>query len=374
MYYKLISKMVHFRIVTVAILCLGMPVVLYSIYWYAFAENLKENITSFLLDQVREGVDVSFEQIEVVGYPTTFRIIMSSPSLAAKSVFQSHLGVSWRWKGARAVAEVKPWNFKKVSLNLSGEHEVLIDTFKGHQKYTGSIAGLIVDLGLHEDGMPATARLFGTDLEFTYVDTKNTFSTKKFRLMAERLFSDNFSSKIPTLNIQFDLEEFNSNGTEALPFGDVIKLLSTSIKVFGKIRSPFDILSLKNWSGDGGIIEFESIDGDYGPIEFNANGTLTLDDKLQILAAFSAKVRGVIVAIDRLTQAQIIQPSDAAMAKIFLSIFSKNLSDNGSPFVILPLNIQNGQLRIHHVKLLNIPKIEWFKTLKIDDGLGFVEE
>ncbi len=374
MYYKLISKMVHFRIVTVAILCLGMPVVLYSIYWYAFAENLKENIASFLLDQVREGVDVSFEQIEVVGYPTTFRIIMSSPSLAAKSVFQSHLGVSWRWKGARAIAEVKPWNFNKVSLNLSGDHEVLIDTFKGHHEYTGSIAGLIVDLGLHEDGMPATARLFGTDLEFTYGDTKNTFSTKKFRLMAERLFSDNFSSKIPTLNIQFDLEEFNSDGTEALPFGDVIKRLSTSIKVFGKIRSPFDILSLEKWSDDGGIIEFESIEGSYGPIEFNANGTLTLDDKLQILAAFSTKVRGINVAIDRLTQAQIIQPSDAAMAKIFLSIFSKNLSDNGSPFVILPLNIQNGQLSIHHVKLLNIPKIEWFKTLKIDDGLGFVEE
>ena len=374
MYYKLISKMVRFRIVMVAILCLGMLVVLYSIYWYAFAENLKENITSFLLDQVREGVDVSFEQIEVVGYPTTFRIIMSSPSLAAKSVFQSHLGVSWRWKGARAIAEVKPWNFNKVSLNLSGDHEVLIDTFKGHHEYTGSIAGLIVDLGLHEDGMPATARLFGTDLEFTYGDTKNTFSTKKFRLMAERLFSDNFSSKIPTLNIQFDLEEFNSDGTEALPFGDVIKRLSTSIKVFGKIRSPFDILSLEKWSDDGGIIEFDSIEGTYGPIEFNANGTLTLDDKLQILAAFSTKVGGVIVAIDRLTQAQIIQPSDAAMAKIFLSIFSKNLSDNGSPFVILPLNIQNGQLSIHHVKLLNIPKIEWFKTLKFDDGLGFVEE
>jgi len=373
-YYKLISKMVHFRIVTVAILCLGMPVVLYSIYWYAFAENLKENITSFLLDQVREGVDVSFEQIEVVGYPTTFRIIMSSPSLAAKSVFQSHLGVSWRWKGARAIAEVKPWSFNKVRVNLSGDHEVLIDTFKGHHEYTGSVAGLIVDLGLHEDGMPASARLIGTGLQFTYGHTKNNISTKKIRLMAERLFSDNFSSKIPTLNIQFDLEELNFDGTEALPFGDVIKRLSTSIKVFGKIRSPFDILSLKNWSGDGGIIEFESIDGDYGPIEFNANGTLTLDDKLQILAAFSTKVRGIYVAIDRLTQAQIIQPSDAAMAKIFLSIFSKNLSDNGSPFVTLPLNIQNGQLSIHHVKLLNVPKIEWLKTLKIEDGLGFVEE
>ena len=374
MYNKLISKMVHFRIVTVAILCLGMPVVLYSIYWYAFAENLKENITSFLLDQVREGVDVSFEQIEVVGYPTTFRIIMSSPSLAAKSVLKSHLGVSWRWKGARAIAEVKPWNFNKVSLNLSGDHEVLIDTFKGHHKYTGSIAGLFVDLGLHEDGMPATAKLFGTDLEFTYGDTKNKFSTKKFRLMAERLFSDNFSSKIPTLNIQFNLEELNFDGIGALPFGDVIKLLSTRIKVFGKIRSPFDILSLKTWSNDGGIIEIESIEGNYGPIEFAADGTLTLDDKLQILAAFSTKVRGINVAIDRLTQAQIVQPSDAAMAKIFLRIFSKNLSDKGSPFVVLPLNIQNGQLSIHHVKLLNVPKIEWPKTLKINDGLGFIEE
>jgi hypothetical protein len=192
--------------------------------------------------------------------------------------------------------------------------------------------------------------------------------------MAERLFSDNFSSKIPTLNIRFDLEELNFDGTEALPFGDVIKRLSTSIKVFGKIRSPFDILSLEKWSDDGGIIEFDSIEGNYGPIEFNANGTLTLDDKLQILAAFSAKVRGAIVAIDRLTQAQIIQPSDAAMAKIFLSIFSKNLSDNGSLFVTLPLNIQNGQLSVHHIKLLNVPKIDWLKTLKIEDGLGFVEE
>ena len=374
MYYKLISKMVHFRIVMVAILCLGMLVVLYSIYWYAFAENLKENITLFLLDQVREGFDVSFEQIEVAGYPTTFRIIMSSPSLAAKSVSQSHLDVSWRWKWARAIAEVKPWSFNKVRVNLSGDHEVLIDTFKGHHEYTGSVAGLIVDLGLHEDGMPASARLIGTGLQFTYGHTKNNISTKKIRLMAERLFSDNFSSKIPTLNILFDLEELNFDGTGALPFGDVIKRLSTSIKVFGKIRSPFDIPSLKKWSDDGGIIEFESIEGNYGPIEFNANGTLTLDDKLQILAAFSTKVRGVIVAIDRLTQAQIIQPSDAAMAKIFLSIFSKNLSDNGSLFVTLPLNIQNGQLSIHHIKLLNVPKIEWLKTLKIKDGLGFVEE
>ena len=374
MYYKLTSKMVRFRIVMVAILCLGMLVVLYSIYWYAFAENLKENITLFLLDQVREGFDVSFEQIEVVGYPATFRVIMSSPSLAAKSVFQSHLDVSWRWKGARAIAEVKPWSFNKVRVNLSGDHEVLIDTFKGHHEYTGSVAGLIVDLRLNEDGMPASARLIGTGLQFTYGHTKNNISIKKIRLMAERLFSDNFSSKIPTLNIQFDLEELNFDRTGALPFGDVIKRLSTSIKVFGKIRSPFDILSLKKWSDDGGIIEFESIEGNYGPIEFNANGTLTLDDKLQILAAFSTKVRGVIVAIDRLTQAQIIQPSDAAMAKIFLSIFSKNLSDNGSPFVTLPLNIQNGQLSIHHIKLLNVPKIEWLKTLKIEDGLGFVEE
>ena len=374
MYYKLISKMVRFRIVMVAILCLGMLVVLYSIYWYAFAENLKENITLFLLDQVREGFDVSFEQIEVVGYPTTFRIIMSGPSLAAMSVSQSHLDVSWRWKGVRAIAEVKPWSFNKVRVYLSGDHEILINTFTGHHEYTGSVAGLIVDLGLHEDGMPASARLIGTGLQFTYGHTKNNISIKKIRLMAERLFSDNFSSKIPTLNIQFDLEELNFDGTGALPFGDVIKRLSTRIKVFGKIRSPFDILSLKKWSDDGGNIEFESIEGNYGPIEYNANGTLTLDDKLQILAAFSTKVRGVIVAIDRLTQAQIIQPSDAAMAKIFLSIFSKNLSDNGSPFVTLPLNIQNGQLSIHHVKLLNVPKIEWLKTLKIDDGLGFVEE
>ena len=374
MYYKLISEMVRFRIVMFAILCSGMIVVLYSIYWYAFAQNLKDSITVFLIGQVPEGFNVSFEEIEVVGYPATFRVIVSKPSLVVKLVSQSNLDFGWQWKGTRATAQVKPWDFNNMRVNLSGDHQFIIDTSKERREYIGSAASLIVDLQLYEDGLPAFAKLMGTGLKFTYGYSKNSISTPKIRLIAERLFSDNFSSKIPTLNIQFDLEELNFDGTEALPFGDVIKRLSTSIKVFGKIRSPFDILSLEKWSDDGGIIEFDSIEGNYGPIEFNANGTLTLDDKLQILAAFSAKVKGVIVAIDRLTQAQIIQPSDAAMAKIFLSIFSKNSSDNGSLFVTLPLNIQNGQLSIHHIKLLNVPKIEWLKTFKIEDGLGFVEE
>ena len=371
MYYKLISEMVHFRIVMFAILCSGMLVVLYSIYWYAFAQNLKDSITVFLLDQVRDGFDVSFEEIEVVGYPMTFRVIVNSPSLKATSVSQPNLGFVWQWKGTRATAQVKPWDFNNMRVNLSGDHQFIIDTSKERREYIGSAASLIVDLKLYEDGLPAFAKLMGTGLKFTYGYSKNSISTPKIRLIAERLFSDNFSSKIPTLNVQFDIEEVNVNQTEALPFGDVIKRLSASLQVFGKIRSPFDIPALKKWRDDGGIIEFGSIGANYGPIAFNANGTLTLDDKLQILAAFSTKIVGVIAAIDRLTQIQAIQPSDAAMAKIFLSITSKNVPGDGSPTFTLPLNIQNGYLSIHHVKLLNIPKIEWLQTSTDDDSLRF---
>ena len=109
---------------TVTILCLATLMLLYSIYWYAFAKSLKEGITVFLLDQTQKGVSFSFEEIKVVGYPASFKIIVSDPSLVAKLPSQWHSDIGWYWEGVRAIAQIKPWNLSKVRVNLFGDHKI----------------------------------------------------------------------------------------------------------------------------------------------------------------------------------------------------------------------------------------------------------
>ena len=156
----------------VAILCLVILMGLYSIYWYTIAENLKESITLFLIDQIPPDFNVSFKEIEVVGYPSIFRIMINKPSLAANLVSQSNLDFGWQWKGTRIIAEVKPWSFKKLRVNLSGGHQIIIKTSKEQHQYTGKAADLTVDVELNKDGLPASAKLIGTvKISLRYIDT-----------------------------------------------------------------------------------------------------------------------------------------------------------------------------------------------------------
>ena len=120
----------NLRVAIGAMLCFFMLVILYSIYWYTFAGKLKESITLFILDQGRKGFHADFEQMKVTGYPGTLRIIISTPSLAARPALQVHQVGIWRWNGPRLIAEVNPWNFNKIRVHLSGDHQILIDTLK----------------------------------------------------------------------------------------------------------------------------------------------------------------------------------------------------------------------------------------------------
>ena len=128
--------------------------------------------------------------------------------------------------------------------------------------------------------------------------------------------------------------------------------------------SPDTTHALKRWRDDGGIIEFESLSGRYGPLQFEANGTLALDENLQILAAVSSKIVGLVLAIERLKNSQVIQPFEAAMARMVLNSLGRPTPNNGSTKLNLPMNIQNGNLTLHHINLLKIPQIEW-ENLKI---------
>ena len=252
---------------------------------------------------------------------------------------------------------------------MSGKHDIIIDTKKKHHRYTGTVASFILKLELFNDGLPRLASLVATGVDFTLDKTNQQITSRNLRLMTERIFPALVSSKTPTFDLKLNIEDISFPKNSALPLGNFVKHLGANAQVFGKLQKPFDVGALSKWRDEGGIIELESVESLYGPLYLVANGTLALDDNLQILAALTAKVQGLFLAIDQPSQAGMIKPRDVALAKFVIGVFSEHPTANGPTTINLPLNIQDGKLIIQNLKLLSFPKFHWPDTATRSGGL-----
>ena len=359
MYYKNFINTLRVRGVIIVILSLGILAAVYSIYWYILSQNIKEGILYFLEDISEHGFTASYKEIEVNGFPNTIRIIITNPRLVAKSIKFSKFKVSWHWKGSGGIVTLKPWDLNTIRINLSGSHSISFNTPKDSYKFVGDFSHLTIFMEQFVDGLPKFGKILATDLNLRENSKNYKLTSRNISLVAQELVPDSISSKTPTLNVAFLAEDLSFDETWNFPLGDAVERFKIAFQVLGRLSSPFDIKALENWRDNGGVIDFESLEGNYGPLEIKSNGTIALDDKLQILAVFSARIRGILAAIRHLENTNAIKPLDAAIVKIMFNSLSQLSSVNGSTSVDLPLNIQNGELTVHQFKVLNIPLINW---------------
>ena len=347
------------RGVIIVILSLAILAAVYSIYWYILSQNIKEEILYFLEDNSEHVFTASYKEIEVNGFPNSIRIIMTNPRLVANSIKLPNLKVSWHWKGSGAIVTVKPWDPNAVRIKLPGNHDIALNTPKEAYKFVGEISNLTINLEQFLDGLPKFGKIFATEL-ILREDSKNyKLTSQNFSLTAQEFVPASISSKTPTLDVAILAEDISFDEPWHFSLGDAVEKLQIAIQVLGELSSPFDIHEFKKWRDSGGVIDIELLEGNYGPLDIKANGTIALDDKLQILAAFSARVRGILSAIKHLENTNAIRPLDAAIAKMVFNSFSDKSLVNGSTSIDLPLNIQNGELTVDQFKILKIPHINW---------------
>ena len=115
--------------------------VIYSVIWYVIAVNIKHQIKPWTEKQVGYGVQASFNDIEISGYPFSFQIILTRPRL-----FFPNAGAGWWWDASRVIGEMKPWNFNAFRVDLSGTHNMIIDLGGAREKYRATAQKCIVDV------------------------------------------------------------------------------------------------------------------------------------------------------------------------------------------------------------------------------------
>jgi hypothetical protein len=341
-------------LVVLALLGIG-----YSAYWFLIATSMKDGVPAWLADRAGPALSFNYKQIEISGYPFTFRIIFHQPSAGSTRLLAAPGGESWRWRAGKVIAEMKPWNFNHFELNLSGTHDFSFNLPNLRGRYRGSVERALIETEIRDDGIPRFINFDLRGLGLKGVRKGENITAGDVKISARRRFPEPVTNKTATFVLDLDGKEITTPASLRWPLGQKIALMKGKARLMGELRNPQSLSSIEAWRDDGGIVELEAIEAKCGPLTVLTNGTLALDKNLQIQGALSARFQGFFATIDRLKKQQVIRLRDAAMAKLVLGVLSRRPSGGGPAVLSLPVNVENGKVTAQGLTLLEIGLIQW---------------
>lgn len=145
-----------------------------------------------------------------------------------------------------------------------------------------------------------------------------------------------------------------------VPFGPKMKIVQSSLRVMGDMPDFRRRDSVAAWNSIGGVVDFDKLHMEWGPLMLVAKGALGFDDDLQPEGAFSSAIGHHKEVLKALMEHDFIAKNQAGMLDQALSLFAKP-ADN-APGIEVPITVQLGGLFLGPVKIFTFPEIEWPKA------------
>lgn len=160
----------------------------------------------------------------------------------------------------------------------------------------------------------------------------------------------------PSLELSISADSLSFPSLDRQPLGSLIKKLRAGFRVLGPI-SQYNKVAVNNWRQDGGTLEITWFQTVWGPLDFRATGTVTVDAQLRPLAAMTTEIRGYVEAVNALAEKNIISNSTAKTGQIALNLLAAASVDDTPPVLTLPLTVQDGALYLGPIKLAQVPSL-----------------
>ncbi len=161
-----------------------------------------------------------------------------------------------------------------------------------------------------------------------------------------------FSVWVQSLGVSFSPEN-------ELPLGNKLDQLSFDVRVMGVPPDFTKTKEIKSWNDASGVLEFDQLDVLWGPLALSAKGTVGLNNDLQPEGAFSGKVEGLDLAINKLVTSGTIEARQESLLRSSISVLARPSGMISGAAPIVPISIQGGGLYLGPVKIMSIPPIAW---------------
>lgn len=331
--------------------------------WFWMADRLRSDIDAFVETQKSNGVTLSWENLRVSGFPIRFDTDFTAPQARLDSVDRT---ITWTGPST----SIRPFieGPGVVSFRAPGTHNLEIREPGLELSIESQSDSLNGHLGFGKTGQVQALRGLAEpfDLQFNGRErigiARAAFDFERLPMTGshDSIHPDPVADTLAVILDRIDLSD--------LPIDDaVVKSLGTELSRVAaemSLRGPLETESispetLARWRDAGGTVEIESLELIWGPLGFAGEGTLAVDNALQPVGAFSARISGLDKLIDLLEQRGQIRKQQAAIARIAMAVLTRTPANGGPPEARVPVTIQDRVVSIGPISLFQLDPIVW---------------
>lgn len=322
----------------------------YSAFWIVGARRIEAGLARWIEERRAQGYEVEAGEPAVGGFPFRFTLVFDRPALGS-------LAQGWTWRGERLIASAWPWSPATVALAFGGRNEVDLLERGAWQNFLCVLDRAEATLALDGEGRPRTLEFDGGNLTVDGGPLPGPITLRALHLAGELDRTEEADYRTRTAGLSLALDSLKLPKSDGLTLGEEIRSLSLEASLLGPLPEGEFASALEAWRDAGGTIVVTDLALDWGPLGLETNGTLSLDDAMRPLGAFTADITGYDQAIDLLVANDIVPLGEAFMYKIAFGLLAQNGTTDGRGTLSLPLTVQDGRLTVGPVTLLDVPPI-----------------
>ena len=342
------------RFLVILVASLAVAFAAWSAFWIHAAGDIERRLAAWAAEQRAAGMTVEHGAIEVSGYPFAWRVDVTDPRLAGAGAAQ------WEWRGERVVLGIRPWAMRTIPAVFPGVHVLAAGAGEAARGFAlsaarpdgrfeldgaGKLALLVLDLetvNVREPPSPSVTRVGRAEVRIRPVRSAIEADYR----------TDTLGSALRLFDVA--LPERPTNG-----LGQTIARAELDTNFKGQLPPGPLGGSVARWRDQGGVVEVNRVALIWGPLDFDGDGTITLDALNRPLGAFTMRVRGYNETVDAMASAGLIRPREVAGLKVALNLFARPGQNGGPSQLTVPLAAQDGRLSIAGFNVTRLEPIEF---------------
>jgi hypothetical protein len=299
----------------------------YFLLWSQLADEAEGAARAWIDTEKAKGRVIEAGEIATGGFP--FRIELT---FAKTTAGEEGSDVSWLWQSDSVVAYARPWRPHHLIVEPGTRHTVYlrrgpfetqaeVQTRNAVIRFAPTPGGEGFDFALAAEEIALGGRRLAKDVLLEV--RREATSTERLGIVVE--LTDFALAQDPPPALPSRIEHLRLIATARGPWAD----------------APAGV-ALAHWRDAGGVLDVGDFGLRWGPLQIEAEGSLSLDREMRAIGAMTAKIRAWPELLKTLEAYGRIKPEDARLIEAALDVMAQE--EEGKRFVEVPLSAQAGRL------------------------------
>jgi len=300
--------------------------------WLYVTGQVRTAVEAYI-DEDITGWKINYKTLRIGGFPFRIKIDVQKPRLVLS-------GKKWtvRWETNHIDAMRNLWQPRHVLFDLTGQHQITLNRAgqTHHLMHDNDLA--MSSIEIDEEGRLRLLSLDITSPELEF-DGKGAAQGKRLQIHARRNPNSVRNVDLALRGEQIAISEiFLSRNLNVL--WREIQLLDLNTTVTGLPDDMATAMLASQWRDGGGTVEVRQLRLQWGEVDITARGSLALDERMRLIGALTAQIKGHEKLIDLAVATGGLRDGSVIATRAVLGL----LAAAGGGILSVPVRLQDGQL------------------------------